>query len=119
MLVPILLSIVAVIQAVALTIYFIDRKNDKKKQFAMRQFLRAEEGRLNRLTDRVNKEIGVAQETPLCARLAALPSAQEFNRVRSLAEGASMICEGIMPDSGIKAQSFDGAVVVTGMPSKG
>lgn len=51
--------------------------------------------------------------------LKALPTAQEFNRVRSLAEGASMICEGMIPDSGIKAQSFDGAVVVTGMPTKG
>jgi hypothetical protein len=44
-----------------------------------------------------------------------LPTPQEFNRVRSLAEGASMICEGILPDSGIKAQSFDGAPVITGM----
>jgi hypothetical protein len=48
-------------------------------------------------------------------RLAALPTAQEFNRVRSLAEGAAMICENMVPDSGIAARSFDGAPVITGM----
>jgi cell division protein FtsL len=74
-----------------------------------------QEARIDRLTRHINREIGVAQDTPLCERLAALPSAEQFNRVRSLAEAASLICEGMIPDSGIRAQSFDGAPVVTGM----
>jgi hypothetical protein len=44
-----------------------------------------------------------------------LPTPEQFNRVRSLAEAASLICEGMIPDSGIRAQSFDGAPVITGM----
>lgn len=78
-----------------------------------------QEARIDRLTRHINREIGVAQDTPLCERLAALPSAEQFNRVRSLAESAAMICEGIVPDSRIKAQSFDGETFITGMPVKG
>jgi hypothetical protein len=44
-----------------------------------------------------------------------LPTPEQFNRVRSLAESAATICEGMIPDSGIAARSFDGATVVTGM----
>jgi len=43
-----------------------------------------------------------------------LPSAAEFNRIRSLAESANDICVGLIPDSGIRAQSFDGAPVISG-----
>lgn len=99
------LSAVSVAQTSFITWLFIKRKE--------------QESRLGRLTNHINKEIGVAQDTPLCDRLAALPTALEFNRVRSLAESASMICENMIPDSGIKAQSFDGAVVITGIPAKG
>ena len=153
MLVLIALSIASIAQATFITYLLVNNKHEKKRQFSMRQFIRAEEERLNRLTNRVNREIGVAQDVPLCDRLAALPidegrlhhakaigatvqfsttefnhkindllavvTPESFNRVRSLAEGASMICEGLVPDSGIKAHSFDGDVVVTGMPVKG
>src|SRR5208337_4339803 len=63
--------------------------------------------------------ITMSEWTAFQEKVNQLPTPLEFNRVRSLAESASMICEGMLPDSGIKAHSFDGETVITGMPAKG
>jgi hypothetical protein len=49
------------------------------------------------------------------ALLAGAPTKADFERVRELAMQAYDITVGIIPDSGIKAHSFDGAIVVTGL----
>ena len=49
--------------------------------------------------------------------LNALPTATEFERLRSLAEQANILCEGMMPDSGIAARKVGNLVVTTGIPN--
>ena len=48
------------------------------------------------------------------AALSGLPTAAEFQSVRSLAEQACILCEGILPDSGISARKVGNLVVTTG-----
>jgi len=52
-------------------------------------------------------------------RLNALPTAEEFERLRSLAEQANILCEGMMPDSGITARKVGNLTVTTGIPNQG
>ena len=48
-------------------------------------------------------------------RLNALPTPEEFVRVRSLAENAYDCVVGIIPDSKISAQKFGGEIITTGL----
>ncbi len=50
-------------------------------------------------------------------QLSGLPTAAEFQSVRSLAEQACILCEGILPDSGITARKVGNLVVTTGVPN--
>jgi hypothetical protein len=58
------------------------------------------------------------READLEQKLAALPTAEQFARVRNLAEQAHDVALGFIPDSGVTAQKFAGEVVTTGLPSK-
>jgi len=51
--------------------------------------------------------------------LPGLPTAAEFESLRSLAEQANILCEGMMPDSGITARKVGNLVVTTGIPNQG
>jgi hypothetical protein len=51
-------------------------------------------------------------------RLNSLPTAEQFQRVRSLAEQAHDIACGALPDSGIVAQKFGDEIVTTGLPTR-
>ena len=53
------------------------------------------------------------------AALSGLPTAAEFESVRSLAEQANILCEGMMPDSGITARKVGNLTVTTGIPNQG
>ena len=52
-------------------------------------------------------------------QLSGLPTAAEFQSVRSLAEQACILCEGILPDSGISARKVGNLTVTTGIPNQG
>ena len=109
--------VVVVLSTIASTLItrVLSARSSKQTPLATKADLLEADAHFLRLLTHVNKELGVSQDVPLHERLAALPTAQEFNRVRSLAESASMICENMVPDSGIAARSFDGAPVITGM----
>ena len=49
--------------------------------------------------------------------LAGLPTVEEFQRIRSLAEQAFDIAIGAIPDSGITARKVGNLTVTTGMPT--
>ncbi len=49
--------------------------------------------------------------------IAALPTKQEFDRVKDIALQANDIVVGIIPDAGIKAHKVGNQTVVTGMPN--
>jgi len=51
-------------------------------------------------------------------RFKTLPTPEEFQRVRSLAESAAIITEGLIPDSGLRATKVGDQTVVTGMPTR-
>jgi hypothetical protein len=51
--------------------------------------------------------------------LKALPTRAEFESLRSLAEQANILCEGMMPDSGISARKVGNLTVTTGIPNQG
>jgi hypothetical protein len=53
------------------------------------------------------------------AELSGLPTAAEFESVRSLAEQANILCEGLLPDSGISARKIGNLTVTTGVPNQG
>lgn len=57
------------------------------------------------------------EEKELIAKMQALPTAEQFARVRSLAEQAHDIACGALPDSGITAQKFAGEIITTGLPN--
>jgi hypothetical protein len=48
----------------------------------------------------------------------ALPTPEEFQRVRGLSETAYDITVGLIPDSGIRACKVGGLTVTTGLPDK-
>jgi hypothetical protein len=50
--------------------------------------------------------------------IAALPTKQEFDRVKDIALQANDIVVGIIPDAGIKAHKVGNQTVVTGMEQK-
>jgi hypothetical protein len=54
----------------------------------------------------------------LVADFGKMPSAEDFQRVRSMAETAYDISVGMIPDSGIKACKVGGLTVTTGIPDK-
>jgi PHD/YefM family antitoxin component YafN of YafNO toxin-antitoxin module len=53
------------------------------------------------------------------AELSGLPTAVEFESLRSLAEQANILCEGLLPDSGITARKVGNLTVTTGIPNQG
>jgi hypothetical protein len=46
-----------------------------------------------------------------------IPSAEEFGRVRGMAEQAFDVVVGMIPDGGIKAAKFGDQVITTGLPN--
>jgi hypothetical protein len=68
--------------------------------------------RIELLVQRVNENRKVVD-----MRLGQLPSKEDFDRVRNLAENAYDCVLGTLPDSGVTARKLDGAVVTTGLPN--
>jgi hypothetical protein len=75
------------------------------------------------LPDTGNKINEVLADFPIIKQrldaLSGLPTAAEFQSVRSLAEQANILCEGMMPDSGITARKVGNLTVTTGIPNQG
>ena len=70
---------------------------------------------IENLTAAVAGQLETIQDTQ--ATISALPTKEEFERVKDIALQANDIVVGIIPDAGIKAHKVGNQTVVTGMPN--